>query len=129
MDKEGCDIPNYNLEGEDLESFLGPLESKVLETVWSCEKYPITVRDIFEKMSKSGKIAYTSVMTTMDRLHGKGFLERSIEKGKGGLYYVYWPKMSKAEFQEHALRKVMDNLVAKFGKGMVASCLDDQGKE
>jgi len=129
MEKEECDIPHFNLEGEDLESFLGPLESKVLDTIWSFDKYPITVRDCFERMSKGGKVAYTSVMTTMDRLHGKGFLERSIEKGKGGLIYVYWPKMNKSEFQQHALRRVMDNLVTKFGKGMVASCLYESQKD
>jgi len=126
MTDKKCEIPTYNLKGEDLESFLGPLESKVLETIWSLQKKPVTVRECYEELNKKGKIAYTSVMSTMDRLFNKGFLERSIERGKGGLYYVYWPTMLEKEFNEEAVRQILGNLIAKFGKGMVANCFAEE---
>jgi predicted transcriptional regulator len=126
MEEKACDIPQYNLRAEDLESFLGPLESKVLDAVWGFEKYPVTVRDCYKELNKTNKLAYTSVMSTMDRLYEKGFLDRTIEKGKGGLLYKYWPKMSKAEFNNHAVREIIGSLVDKFGKGMVTSCFTDE---
>jgi predicted transcriptional regulator len=77
-------------------------------------------------MNEKGKIAYTTVMSTMERLHEKGYLERSIERGKGGLLYKYWPKMSKDEFNSHAVREIIGSLVNKFGRGMVASCFTEE---
>ena len=124
-----CEIPHFNLKGEDLESFLGPLEAKVLETMWALPKKPATVRDCYEVLNSKSKIAYTSVMSTMDRLYSKGFLQRSIERGKGGLYYVYWPTMSEAEFSEKAVKQVLNSLVSKFGKGMVASAFAEVEKK
>jgi predicted transcriptional regulator len=126
MEEKECEIPHFNLKGEDLESFLGPLEAKVLETMWSLPKKPATVRDCYEVLNKKGKIAYTSVMSTMDRLFSKGYLQRSIERGKGGLYYVYWPTMSEQEFSEKAVKQVLSSLVTRFGKGMVASAFAEE---
>jgi predicted transcriptional regulator len=126
MEEKSCEIPQYNLNAADLESFLGPLEARVLQAVWSFDSYPITVRDCYKVMNEKGKIAYTTVMSTMDRLHEKGYLERSIERGKGGLLYKYWPKMSKDEFNSHAVREIIGSLVNKFGRGMVASCFTEE---
>ena len=129
MEEKSCDIPQYNLNGADLESFLGPLEAKVLQAVWGFNKYPITVRDCYNVLNDRGKIAYTTVMSTMDRLYEKGYLERSIERGKGGLLYKYWPKMSKEEFKSHAVREIIGSLVNKFGSGMVANCFTEVSKK
>ena len=68
-------------------------------------------------------------MSTMDRLYEKGYLERSIERGKGGLLYKYWPKMSKEEFNSHAVREIIGSLVNKFGSGMVANCFTEVSKK
>ena len=104
MEDKSCDIPQYNLNGADLESFLGPLEARVLQAVWSFKSYPITVRDCYNVLNEKGKMRYTTVMSTMDRLLRERLSERSIERGKGGLLYKYWPKMSKEEFNSHAVR-------------------------
>ena len=60
---------------------LGPLERKILEEFWSHDS--LTVRELLE----DGKIqlAYTTVMTTLDRLFKKGLLERS-EEGRAFRY-------------------------------------------
>lgn len=60
---------------------LGPLERRLLEEVWSRRK--VTVRELME----DGKIrlAYTTVMTTLDRLFKKGLLER-VAEGKAFRY-------------------------------------------
>jgi predicted transcriptional regulator len=114
-------MAQYYLEGIKLESFLGPLEARLLETLWASNKRPATVREIHQLMAKDSKIAYTTVMTTMNRLHEKGLLNRKIKRGKGGLYYVYWPKMEKEAFERYAIRTVLESLIGNFGE-KVTSC-------
>src|SRR5580704_18583033 len=60
---------------------LGPLERRILEEV--CSRKSLTVRELLA----DGKIqlAYTTIMTTLDRLFKKGLLER-IEEGKAFRY-------------------------------------------
>jgi predicted transcriptional regulator len=62
---------------------LGPLERKILEEVWSRESKSLTVRELLAE----GKIllAYTTVMTTLDRLFKKGLLDR-VEEGRAFRY-------------------------------------------
>jgi predicted transcriptional regulator len=61
----------------------------------------------------------------MDRLFEKNLLDRKIEKGRGGLYYVYWPALEKQPFQKSAVREVLSSLISNFGD-VVANCLVDE---
>jgi predicted transcriptional regulator len=60
---------------------LGPLEQRMLEEVWS--RGSVTVRELLA----DGKIrqAYTTIMTTLDRLFKKGLLLR-VAEGKAFRY-------------------------------------------
>ena len=119
------DVSQYNIEGKALEAFLGPLEANIMDAVWTSKKTPTTVREIFEALKKTKIIAYTTVMSTMDRLFEKHLLDRKIEKGRGGLYYVYWPALEKQSFQKSAIREVLSSLIDNFGE-VVANCLVDE---
>ena len=83
---------------------LGPLERKILEEFWSHDS--LTVRELLE----DGKIqlAYTTVMTTLDRLFKKGLLTRSEE----GRAFRYVPRFSRDELRRetagHAFRQLLD---------------------
>ena len=77
-----------------------------MDAIWGSKETLITVREIHVDLNKARKMAYTTVMSTMDRLFEKGLLDRKIEKGRGGLYYVYWPKLEKVSFQKSAVREV-----------------------
>ncbi|HXT72158.1 MAG TPA: BlaI/MecI/CopY family transcriptional regulator [Vicinamibacterales bacterium] len=70
---------------------LGPLEWNVLEALWKREA-PASVRDLTPDFTD---IAYTTLMTTLDRLHRKGILERE----KLGRAFVYRPRLTRTEFQ------------------------------
>ena len=109
----------YRPDAKDLEAILGPLEAEVLNVVYEMGK-PIRVREVYEKMREGRKIAYTTVMSTMNTLHEKGILDRKVTEGKGGLLYVYWPKMSKAEIQRSAVKHIMDSLVKNFGEALTS---------
>jgi len=117
-------LSQYNVEGKQLEAFLGPLEANIIETIWCSKKRPITVREVLDELKKKRQVAYTTVMNTMDRLYEKGLLDRQIEKGRGGtyLYYVYWPKLEKEKFKETAIRQVLDSLLNNFDE-LVTTCL------
>jgi len=114
-------IFQYNIEGKELQAFLGPLETSIIEVMWS-SKQPLTVRDVYEKLRRRKRIAYTTVMTTMDRLYEKGLLDRRMEKGRGGVLYVYWPKFEEHSFKKSAVHEVLNSLVENFGD-IVASYL------
>ncbi len=65
---------------------LGPLETEVMELVWEAAK-PLTVRDVVELLNarRSPQLAYTTVMTVMNRLVGKDVLRRT-RQGRGYAY-------------------------------------------
>ena len=73
----------------DLEQFFGSLEIRVLEALWRAET-PQNVRDL--QPSFSG-VAYTTLMTTLDRLHRKGVLDRE----KSGRAFLYRPRYTRDE--------------------------------
>jgi predicted transcriptional regulator len=73
------------------ESGLGPLEWRVLETLWRRDR-PASVRDLTPAFPD---IAYTTLMTTLDRLHRKGLLERT----KAGRAFLYRARMTRPEFR------------------------------
>lgn len=70
---------------------LGPFEQQLLRELWS--RGSATVRE----MLADGSIhqAYTTVMTTLDRLYKKGLLDRVAE----GRAFRYSPRLSSEEMQ------------------------------
>ena len=84
---------------------LGPLEIQVMETLW--ERGKSTVRDVVVQLDR--RLAYTTVMTTLDRLYKKGLLERH-EYARA---YSYWPRWSRQEWDQ----KRAGDLVSDFLTG------------
>ncbi|MEM2940226.1 MAG: BlaI/MecI/CopY family transcriptional regulator [Thermoproteota archaeon] len=121
MPRKLAKISQYNIGEKELQAFLGPLEASIIEIVWGSES-PLTVRDVYERLKRKKRIAYTTVMTTMDRLYCKGLLDRRVEKGRGGVFYVYWSRFEKNSFKKSAVQEVLNSLVENFGE-IVASYL------
>ena len=63
---------------------LGGLESKVMEVLWNASS-PLSVREVHDSLSASADLAYTTVMTVLDRLAKKHLLLRDRD-GKAWLY-------------------------------------------
>jgi predicted transcriptional regulator len=59
-----------------LSSRMGDLERAVLDRLWALGPEWSTVRDVHEALSQDRDIAYTTVMTVMDRLAKKGVVQR-----------------------------------------------------
>ena len=64
-----------------LRAAFGHLEREVMEVIWRSESP--TVRDVQQQLARPA--AYTTVMTTLDRLFKKGFVAR-VRKGRAFLY-------------------------------------------
>lgn len=66
---------------------LGPLEHQVLDALWERDSAQ-TVRDLH---SAFPRIAYTTLMTTLDRLFRKGLLDR-VRTGRAFAYRHRWTR-------------------------------------
>ncbi|ART72881.1 CopY family transcriptional regulator [Mycobacterium dioxanotrophicus] len=82
----------------------GELEAVIMDRIWSHNPETVTVRDIFDELAAERQIAYTTVMSTMDNLHGKGWLSRE----RDGRAYRYWPVMSREEHSAQLMRQALD---------------------
>ncbi len=96
---------------------LGRLELSVMEIVWS--RGESSVRDVAAHLARP--LAYTTVMTTLDRLYKKNLLDRR----KAERAFRYSPRFSRGDWE----RRRADNLLAGFLAGsqpsrdLLISCL------
>lgn len=79
-----------------------PLEMLCLKAMWSLEEG--NVRDVKEVVGRSRALAYTTIMTVLDRLVRKGKLARH----KVGRAYVYSLKASRESMRRAAVRELVD---------------------
>ncbi len=80
----------------------GELEAVVMDRVWDHDG-PVTVRDLFDKLREARPIAYTTVMSTMDNLHRKGWLARE----RDGKAYRYTAVASREEYSARLMREAL----------------------
>ncbi|MEO8677614.1 MAG: BlaI/MecI/CopY family transcriptional regulator [Vicinamibacterales bacterium] len=73
--------------GSHLEAVFGPLERRVLEALWT-RPAPACVRDLQPDFPR---VAYTTLMTTLDRLFRKGVLTRE-KSGRAFFYRAAWTR-------------------------------------
>ncbi|TDU82489.1 CopY family transcriptional repressor [Kribbella voronezhensis] len=69
---------------------LGDLERLVMEQLWSAEG-ALTVREVHERLAATRDLAYTTVMTVLDRLAKKKLTERERD-GKAWRYKAAAPR-------------------------------------
>ena len=70
-----------------------------MEHVWKLGES--SVSQIHEQLA--GRLAYTTVMTTLDRLYKKGLLQRR----KQGRAFLYTARLSKVEFKEGLVKRAL----------------------
>lgn len=87
-----------------LRLILGPLEAQVMEVLWASGE--CTVRDVV--MSLERNVAYTTVMTTLDRLFRKNLVSRRMH----GRAYLYCPCVTCQEWKDKVARDVVAKLLA-----------------
>lgn len=80
----------------------GDLESVIMHLVWDHDT-PVTVREVLGELRQERDIAYTTVMSTMDNLHRKGWVARAKE----GKAYRYIATASREEYSARLMREAL----------------------
>jgi predicted transcriptional regulator len=98
---------------------LGSLEREVMNVVWAGES--VSVRDVYEAMER--RLAYTTIMTTLDRLHRKGVLDREQE----GRAFVYRTRITREQIALNGLQRALARVTDSFRNDTrpVMACLLD----
>src|SRR5271155_3101358 len=86
---------------------LGPLEQQLLSALWA--RGSSTVREILDVGDI--KLAYTTVMTTLDRLYKKQLLNRVAE----GRAFRYSPRYTQEELEKAAVGETIRQLLGSRG--------------
>ncbi|HEY2016177.1 MAG TPA: BlaI/MecI/CopY family transcriptional regulator [Bryobacteraceae bacterium] len=79
-----------------------PLELSCLNALWSLREG--NVKEVQQVVAQSRPLAYTTIMTVLDRLVRKG----KITRRKVGRAFVYSPQMSRDSMRRAAIRELLD---------------------
>jgi predicted transcriptional regulator len=95
---------------------LHELEAEVMDAVWSLDE--ASVRDVMSSVNASAgrDRAYTTYMTIMGRLDGKGLLERRRD-GKTDLYTATYTREQYADLRAQA---ELESVVDQYGEVALA---------
>lgn len=117
-------FPKFTIRGfksprEAVMASLGTLERKTLEEVWRLKE--TNVRKVVDALDDH--FAYTTVMTTLDRLYKKGYLNRKKENRA----FLYTPRMSPDELRIGLAGDVIVGLIDGATKNVepVLACIVD----
>jgi predicted transcriptional regulator len=121
-------LPSFTLRGfkrprEVAGLELGKLERQVMDQAWQLDE--VSVRDIFRAFE--GRIAYTTLMTTLHRLYNKGVLNRR----KLGRAFLYSPRFSAEEFEQGIAKDLIEGLLDRAANHVepLLSCIVDTVSE
>ncbi|WP_227487036.1 BlaI/MecI/CopY family transcriptional regulator [Nocardioides malaquae] len=89
---------------------LGQLEAAVMQTLWDWDR-PASVREVVEHLQSTRDIAYTTVMTVLDNLHGKDLVRRHKE----GRAYLYTATLSREAHTASLLGQVLSTSTNRGG--------------
>jgi BlaI family penicillinase repressor len=83
---------------------LGALQRAVIEVVW--ELGEASVHDVRDRLSRRKKLAYTTVLTAMQKLEKAGWLRHRTE----GKSYVYLPTRTREEAGAKSVHKFIKHV-------------------
>ena len=81
---------------------LGELESAVLAELWNSDQ-ALSVRQVLARVKRKPALAYTTVLTVLDRLHDKGLVRREKE----GKAFLYQPRVSREDWLGEQAARVL----------------------
>lgn len=103
---------------------LGELERAVMEHLWAHGVAgggrPLTVREVHKTVGTQRDLAYTTVMTVLDRLAKK----QLVRQERDGRAYRYSPVNTREELTALTMRETLGELEASNRKGVMLHFLD-----
>ena len=91
-----------------------------MKIIWAIEK--ATVRDVYEKMLETRKVAYTTVMTMMKILETKGHLKRTQEDRA----YVYKPSKPKQQVISGMVQEFVNRVFNGSATPLLVHLVEDE---
>lgn len=112
------------VQSDDRRSFgaLGELEQAVMGVLW--KHSPACVREVSDQLVDRS-LAYTTIMTTLDRLYKKGLLERH----KQGHAFFYTPTLDCKTYEQRLVTHVLKNLPTASREALLSGFLDFAGTD
>jgi BlaI family transcriptional regulator, penicillinase repressor len=103
---------------------LHELEAEVMEEMWY--RGEASVREVMEALNADAdkERAYTTYMTIMTRLDGKGLLDRRRE----GKTDFYTPRHTRDQYSDLRARAELDSIVDQFGELALAHIARQWGR-
>jgi len=98
---------------------MGHLEFTVMELLWA--QGEASVHDVMGRLDR--RLAYNTVMTTLDRLYKKGLLSRTrLDRA-----YFYTPRLTRQEWEQKQAGDLVSGFLARGAGagGLLVSCLLD----
>jgi len=98
---------------------LGPLETAVMEILWTHGE--LNVHEVGQRLARP--LAYTTVMTTLDRLYKKELLNRR----KSERAFLYSPSLSRADWDRRRAGEFLADFLEapRSSSDLLISCLVD----
>jgi predicted transcriptional regulator len=107
---------------------LGNLERAVLEHLWStADAHPdgLTVREVHDEIGVERGLAYTTLMTVLDRMAKKGLVHRE----RDGRAWRYTPASTRAELTSETLHHTLGELAGDKRRSALLHFLDESTPE
>jgi predicted transcriptional regulator len=93
---------------------VGELEAAVLSALW--EGGELSTPAVFEQVGKPRNLAYTTILTVLQRLYRKGLVTRRGE----GKAHVYAPALTRDQFSERRAERLAGAMVELGNAGLAA---------
>jgi predicted transcriptional regulator len=103
---------------------LGHLETTIMDLLWA--RGDSNVHDVLQRLDRP--LAYTTVMTTLDRLFKKGLLDRR----KSSRAFLYSPRWSRLEWEQKRAGEFVAGFLAgpqPAGELLISCLVDAVGKQ
>ena len=82
----------------------GQLQRAVIDVIW--ELGEASVRDVWERLCLKKELAYTTVLTAMQRLEKDGWLRHRMDGNKN----IYIPTRTRAQAGTRSVRKLIERI-------------------
>jgi predicted transcriptional regulator len=83
---------------------LGKLQRAVIEVVWNLGE--ASVHQVRKELGRKKKLAYTTILTAMQKLEKAGWLRHRTE----GKVYIYYPTRTREQAGDKSVRKFLERM-------------------
>jgi len=106
-----------------IKQVLGKLEAEVMQILW--QQPGQAVSEVEAQLRRQREVARTTVLTTLDRMHNKGYLTRE----KQGKAFVYSPRYSRVDFEREMAQEVLGALLGGLGEPLLSTFVELVGED